>query len=60
MQSNSGLDHVKIPVAYSKNLISYFESLLYADQKSYENSGDALRTSRVTAPRTCRERERSF
>ena len=44
-------------MAYSKNLISYFESSLYADQKSYENHGGVLQASRVTAPQICREKE---
>ena len=51
---------MKIPIAYSKNLISHFESSLYADKKSYENHGNALHTSRVTALQTCLEREGSL
>ena len=60
MQSSPGLDHVKTPITYFKNLMSYFESSLYAKQRSYKNHDDALHTSRVTAPQTCRERERAL
>ena len=37
-----GLVCVEIPIAFSKNLISHFESLLYADQESYKKQGDVL------------------
>ena len=45
MQSSPGLDNVKIPIDFSKNLISQFESSLYADKKSYKNHGNTLNTS---------------
>ena len=32
MQSSPGLDSVKIPIDFSKNLTSHFESSLYADK----------------------------
>ena len=38
----------------------HFESSLYAEKKSYQNHGDALHTSRVTALQTCCEREEAF
>ena len=60
MLASSVLDHVKIQIVYSKNLISYLESSLYADQKSSKNHGDALGTSRVTAPQTYREKEKNL
>ena len=63
MQSSPGLDNVKIPIDSSKNLISHFESSLYADKKSYKNYGNALNTahtSRVTVLQTRLKRERSL
>ena len=60
MRSSPNLYHVKIPIAYSSNLISHFQSLLYADQKSYMSDGDDIHTFRVTTPQTCQEREEAF
>ena len=60
MQSSPGLDNVKTPIDFSKNLISHFESSLYTDKKSYKNHGNALNTSRVTVFQTRLKRERSL
>ena len=60
MQSSPGLGHVKIPIAYFKNLMSHFESSLYVDKKSYKIHGNVLHTSRVTPLQTCLEREGSL
>ena len=60
MQSSPGLDNVKILIDFSKNLISHFESSLYADKKSYKNHGNTLNTSRVTVLQTRLKRERSL
>ena len=58
MQNSPDLDNVKIPIDFSKNVISNCESSLYANKKSYKNHGNALNTSRVTVLQTRFKRER--